>query len=79
MSATGYEETELNYAASEHMEDEVGEEEEEEEEEMDGDEDGTSNGRLSSSVADPDPLGSQTFCRIRIRDDLVSWIRIRNY
>jgi hypothetical protein len=47
MSATGYEETELNYAATEDMEDEQGAEEEDEEEEIDEDEDETSKGKVS--------------------------------
>jgi hypothetical protein len=46
MSATGYEETELNYAATEDMEDEQGAEEDEEEE-IDEDEDETSKGKVS--------------------------------
>jgi hypothetical protein len=45
MSATGYEETELNYAATEDMEDEQGEEDEEEE--IDEDEGETSKGKVS--------------------------------
>jgi hypothetical protein len=46
MSATGYEETELNYAATEDMDDEQGAEEDEEEE-IDEDEDETSKGKVS--------------------------------